>query len=318
MSNFMRRDDSYNNRLSSFLAKNGELKVSSIKPIKKNVYQINTLKDKWLILKIHRNREVVEQQWQFFDNIRDPLIASFQKFPNGNKLLSDRGVHCTITPFIRGTKLNYKNEADRIEVVNTIQRFHKKATTIYVSKPIKKDLFYRRWYKRLLLFMKTEHIFHEYGYIHLYEDIVQTTKIYLQLIARFSWENYQSQAEKNGTWIHGDVASHNFIKSEHVYMIDFDLLSQTSQLYDFIQLGQRFLPYLDWNLDALLSYQMVSGKEVKRWLVAIAVPSDFLREWLHFLHNQPSSSFQHYLSKLDAEWSKRQIFLKKLKLVLKS
>src|SRR5690625_6671391 len=98
----------------------------------------------------------------------------------------------------------------------------------------------------------------------------------LKLEAKLSWEKDEKEARLNGEWVHGDVASHNFIQNEQTFMIDFDLLRCGSQLYDYIQLGQRCLPHINWDIGDLLAYDMVSERDVRKWLSAIIMPSDVI------------------------------------------
>src|SRR5699024_143374 len=185
------------------------------------------------------------------------------------------------------------------------------------SRPIKKDLFLVRWEDRLNTFKKTASLFRDNGFEILYKDILQTMAFHLQLAAKLYWEKDEKKARLNGEWVHGDVASHNFIQNEQTFMIDFDLLICGSQLYDYIQLGQRFLPYINWDIGELLAYEMVSERDVKKWLSAIIIPSDVIREWLFFL-SHGSLPVKQYLSQMEKTWSKRHFFLKNAKSMLKS
>src|SRR5699024_814152 len=83
-----RRDDFCKNRLSSFLKTEGDLTVSDISFIKKNVFFMKTLDGEPLILKMHSKKAVVKQQWDFFSRLKTDVIIPFQKFPNGKKLLA--------------------------------------------------------------------------------------------------------------------------------------------------------------------------------------------------------------------------------------
>ncbi|SET82775.1 hypothetical protein SAMN05216389_13411 [Oceanobacillus limi] len=311
MSNFYRRDDNKLDRLSSFFYWEGGLDLKLISPIKANVFLVKTIANEKFIVKSHHNKNNVYQQWSFFKRNNGNMIAPFVRFPNSSKFLIDENSYWTITPYIPGRKLNYKNPEDRIEAVNTLHAFHETATAIYINRHVKKQLFYLRWYNRLQMFKKTEYIFAKFGYVGLYKDIIQTTERQIQLVSHFPWKRIQRKAEEKGVWVHGDVAAHNFIKNDKTYLIDFDLLYCTTQLYDFIQLGQRFLPYINWDIDKLLAYRMVREKELSPWILSLSIPSDVLREWIHFLRRHRSeSSISAYLEELSESWSKRTNFLK--------
>jgi len=317
VNNFKQRDEIYIHRLSSFFYDEGELEIRKITPVKKHVFYIETGSEAAFILKRHQKRDRIEQQWCFFERMQKMLFVPFRKYPNGKKFLVAGNDYWTIAPFIKGRKLHYKNEEDRKTAVETLHYFHNKAKHIYVSRPMKKDLFLVRWEDRLNTFKKTAFLFKDNGFEMLYKDILQTMALHLQLAARLSWEKDEKKARLKGEWVHGDVASHNFIQNEQTFMIDFDLLRCGSQLYDYIQLGQRFLPHINWDIGDLLAYDMVSERDVRKWLSAIIIPSDVIREWLFFL-SQGSSPVKQYLSQMEKTWSKRQFFLKNAKSMLKS
>lgn len=304
--------------LSSFLSRSGMLEVHNMTKINKNVLHLKTSNNESFILKRHRNKSRIEQQWNLFDQIKSPIIIPFERFPNQKKFIEDSDFFWTLSPYIQGRKLNYKVERDRRASLQSLEAFHEHTSGIKVDNPLTKELFYMRWYRRLHIFKKTDYIFREHNFESLYTDIVQTMEKHLQFVSEFAWVKMEQLARVNGTWIHGDVASHNFIRDQKmVYLIDFDLLLCAPQLYDYIQLGQRFLSYINWDLDKLLSYNMVEEKYLKPWLSSIFVPSDVLREWIHFLYNGSNSSIHDYLSRMEVDWINRKIFLKFAKSMLK-
>lgn len=305
-------------RLSSFLYLQGKLASVAIRPIKPRVYLLQISHNKGVILKRHGNKRNVEQQWHFFSRIRSPAIVPFIRFPNGEKMLEGIGSYWTIAPFIHGEKLDYGNAADRAIAVDTLKKFHRKARTIRISNPIKKDPFYIRWFHRLAAFEKTDFIFAEIGLKHLFLDIVRTTRVQLKLLPDLPWNELEQDAQRRWTWIHGDVASHNFIKNKNVYMIDFDMLEQSMQVYDFIQLGQRFLPHVNGDVEKLLSTLQMKGLEQRLMLYSVMIPSDILREWLALIHCRSGKNAYQFLTKLESDWIKRKSFLTNAKIMLKS
>lgn len=319
VSSFIQGDEMNFDHLASFLSENGKLNIRSMASINRNVFYLKAFNGKAFILKRHHKKTRMEQQWNFFEQIKSPDIISFEHFPNQKKFIYDGSDYWTISPYVRGKKLNYLVEKDRTESLQTLRIFHEQAKGINVLNPLKKDTFYLRWYKRLQLFKETDYVFREYHFDSLFEDIVQTTEQQLQIVSGFGWDRIERQAKMDGKWIHGDVASHNFIRNQKgIYIIDFDLLLCAPELYDYIQLGQRFLPYINWDLSKLLSYNMVEDKYKKAWLLAILIPSDVLREWIHFLYHTSDNSIHNYLSEMEMDWMKRQSFLNSAKLMLKS
>ncbi|MEN2765867.1 phosphotransferase [Ornithinibacillus xuwenensis] len=318
MSYELRRDDNRNNRLSSFLLWEGNLETSKIHPIKRNVYFIEENTGRKLILKGHSNEINMKQQWEFFESIRSKEIVPFLRFPNGKKeITTGTNYFWTISPYVSGRKLNYKYQEDRKRAIDTLKKFHQKAQEIHVKNMVRKQLFYKRWTIRLNKFKETEHIFYKYRFEKLFNDITSTMSQYIDIVSRYPWFQEQLDAERKGIWVHGDVASHNFIQNEHTFIIDFDLLQSTSQIYDYIQLGQRFLPFIDWDAEKLLAYNVVTDVDVEKYLLSVFIPSDLLREWLHFLNRSIPNNLYTYLQSLEEEWIKRKKFLNMSKIMVK-
>ncbi|MFC4558939.1 phosphotransferase [Virgibacillus kekensis] len=312
-------DEMNYHRLSSFLSSEGKLGLQQLSPINRNVYYLETESGESLILKKHRNKSRMLQQWDFFEQFNSSMAVPFCRFPNGQKYLLTEGRYWTVSRYQSGNKLNYNDERDRVSAVDTLRMFHNEALGIKIPTPGRKEKFYLRWYDRLESFKKTDVVFVKHGFETLFKDIVQTSESTLRFISRFPWVRVEEEAKHIGRWIHGDVASHNFIRGEKkVYLIDFDLLNNAPPLYDYMQLGQRFLPYIDWDLERLLAYHMVHRKYLKAWLAVILVPSDIMREWLHFLYGEANKTPEEYLYKMERNWERRKTFSKSAKKVLKS
>lgn len=316
------RDGLNMDRLSSFLQNKGMLDVQVIKKIKDHVFYIES-KENAFILKSHDDYRIIDHQWQFFNQMKNiPEVVPFIHFPNGKKVLINKdNDYFTISPFIKGERLTYKKANDRMAAILALRTFHNKATNIYTHQKVKKNLFIHRCYNRLSIFKESRSIFEHFGYMTLFKDIVQTTYVHLQNVSELPWQTYEEKAYKIGSWIHGDVASHNFIKdhaTNTTYLIDFDLLAVSSQIYDYIQLGQRYLPYINWNLNQLLAYNMVPEEQNKLWLSALIIPTDVLRDWMYFISKDVNFvDVEQNLAQMEDEWQVRGYFLKKATSMLK-
>lgn len=316
------RDDLQHHRLFSFLALRGELPIEKVAPIKRHVFRIKTndnLKND-LILKAHQNERQILKQWAFFEKIDSEAahLIPFKKFPNGARLVKHQRLIWTISPFTAGRQLNYRKDEDRENALTTLEKFHQQATNIFIQPVEKKTLIIEKWHQRFKAFKKTVYFFEQHGFENLYNDIEQSSRQYLTDLQRMPWSLEEIRALQKGVWIHGDVASHNFIKAGSSRLIDFDLLRCGPQIYDYIQLGQRYLPYIGWDLEKLLSYDMVPSSQFKLWLMGILMPSDVMREWIHFLTHQSSLSIPAYLANMERKWLKRKKFSQSVQLMLKS
>jgi hypothetical protein len=311
------RDDQRFNRLSSFLYWEGNLEAKKIHQIKRNIYYIEAATGEKYVLKGHSNTSNMRQQWDFFDRIHSKNIVPFVRFPNGKKeITTGTNYSWTISSYVSGRKLNYEAAEDRNRAVIVIKKFHSQANQIFVKNIVRKQPFYKRWHARLYKFIETEHIFERSGYLPLFNDISFMMKKYLEIVESYPWYKGQLDAERNGLWVHGDVASHNFIQNEKTYMIDFDLLHCTPQIYDYIQLGQRFLPHINWDVERLVGYNLVKNDDLEMYIHSVFIPSDLIREWLHFLTRKRRISIEDYMETMEIEWVSRKEFLNKSRLLL--
>ncbi|WP_042146144.1 phosphotransferase [Paucisalibacillus sp. EB02] len=317
MSYHLSRDDQRFNRLSSFLYWEGNLEAKKIHPIKRNIYYIETASGEKFVLKGHSNTSNMRQQWEFFERIHSKNVVPFVRYPNGKKEISTgTNYSWTISSYVSGRKLNYEAAEDRKRAINLLKKFHAEATQVFVRNLLRKQPFYKRWHARHYKFLETEQIFERNGYLTLFNDISFMMKKYLEIVESYHWYKEQLDAERNGLWVHGDVASHNFIQNGKTYMIDFDLLHCTPQIYDYIQLGQRFLPHVNWDIEQLVGYKMVKDEELEKYINSVFVPSDLVREWLHFLTRKRRVSVEDYMETMEMEWISRKEFLNKSKLIL--
>lgn len=315
------RDEVYYHRLSSFLNKSGGLIVKRFIKIKPMVFKIEAKSGEFYLLKGHFHPIRIKQQWDFFECIKDrghqEVLVPFVHFPNGSKTIADSRVTWTISPYIHGRTLKYTNKSDRQKALDTLRAFHACANNIQINEHLETKNLFERMKKRFIRFKQSDKMFQDYGKQRLFKEICTLSEYLLQTTSSYPWQEKMNQAKHNGQWIHGDVASHNFIHGETTTLIDFDLLSIAPQLYDYIQLGQRFLPYIDWRLDTLLSYEMVAAEDTALWLMMIGLPSDVMREW-HIASNKKNIEMASYLQKMEEEWEQRKIFLRNAHSMLQS
>lgn len=100
-------------------------------------------------------------------------------------------------------------------------------------------------------------------------------------------------------------------KDKQIKLIDFDLLHTGPHLYDHIQLAQRFLPCLEKDRTALISY-FPHVKEKEIWWKGVLVPADLLREWLYGYRSgvREGSTMQRPMRKLEKAWESRKMFVR--------
>ncbi|MCT2537976.1 aminoglycoside phosphotransferase family protein [Aquibacillus koreensis] len=315
------RDDSILNRLASFLYHEGGLIVTQVKQIKDRVFKVWTNEGESLILKGKPSLTGLVQQWDFFQEIESAFICKFTPFPNGKRMLHGLGFYWVITPFIEGEQMCFDKPEDRHDVLEVLKLFHKDAEGIELPNPILRQPLYARWNGRIEKLEKMRPLMQQLGYHAFYKDLLYMTHHKLNRFKAIDWHLFEADAVEKLKWIHGDVASHNFIRGINgkVYMIDFDLLSLSPPIYEYIQLGQRFLPSLTWDVSSLMSYCIWEDEQmIQTWLLGITVPSDLIRDLWYFINgNRNVKEIDSYLDRLTNSWYHRLEFVEHVEEMLR-
>ncbi|UFT97905.1 aminoglycoside phosphotransferase family protein [Radiobacillus kanasensis] len=304
------RDNSIRSCLSSFLQNKGEFYAERIQEWKPNVFFVEDTSKKGYILKSYVDSKPIIQQWRFFEQFQSPVVQSFCSFPNGEKMLKFKGKYWTLQSFSPGNKLRFQYEQDRRNAVDTVKIFHEHAQAIQITNPIKRVSYEQKCQMRLRRFWSSRDTFDAYGYSALFHDIVHATSVQIR-----RWSRVSHLIDHADQWIHGDLAGHNFLQEQdgRTRLIDLDLLGKAPFLYDFMQLGQRYLDHIDHDIHRLLSYNMCRREHIVPFLIGVSIPIDIMREWLHFMQKQPhGNEIIAYLTQLEKDWDYRKQFMQQV------
>ncbi|WP_084778741.1 aminoglycoside phosphotransferase family protein [Sediminibacillus massiliensis] len=313
------RDGRFIDRLSSFLKSQGNLTVKGLSHIKHDVYQINTEGSKY-ILKGNKDYHILDQQLEFFKRCSYPILIRFVSFPNGEVFLYGFGLYWTLAIFQPGRGLDFSSLDDRVEAVSAIRMFHDDCKGIELPAPLIRPPLYLKWEQRLKRWKISKETVIQLGFEKLWKDIWEESAKQLNILHKLDWYGLEKKAVEELTWIHGDVAAHNFLHdgaSGNTFLIDFDLLALSPQIYDWIQLGQRFLPYMSHDIGNLKRELAMDSED---WIVCannIAFPSDLIREWWVLMSEEsPRINCISYLDRLSIQWEWRRDFLKEARSML--
>ncbi len=315
------RDEAFKARLSSFLQKRANLYLKKVSFLKNSVFAIRDEHGREYILKGIRQIASVQQQLDFQVAYAASGIVRFVHFPNGELFLYEYGYYWLLMPHRAGKSLHFADKQDREMAVEALRNFHSAARGINVSDPVIRPPLLYKWENRLQKFSKTRVLFDNVGKGSLAREIIdRTTALLEQLRKDVDWYAIEKKAVDLHCWTHGDVASHNFLrtKSETVEVIDFDLLSLAPESYDWIQIGQRFLSYINYDVNQLCRNVFPENEEELRFILqGVGIPVDLLREWLLFLRKQPSrQQVSDFMDDLEDKWEKRVKFVKEVQIVL--
>ncbi|MYL53377.1 phosphotransferase [Pontibacillus yanchengensis] len=303
----------------SFFKEKGSLDIHQIEWITPHVCKIFTHQGNY-VTKRYPSMQVVRQQWEFFNSVSYAGIIPFVPFPSGRFTVYD-GIRYiwTLSPWQDGTTLTFENKKDRHDAQKALILFHTHARGIQINSVQQRSPLYVKWQKRYHQFALNEHIFAMHNEIQLFREICLFSTEALQQFKSMDWDAIIKLSNDVWEWNHGDVASHNFLRTtdNHIKLIDFDLLTLGPQCYDRIQLAHRFISkgisvdefiLLDLFRDHLTEESFYKG---------VVFPSWILREWNVLLQKNPSNEqIFHWLEKVQNWWHLHQTFVAQLTNVL--
>ncbi len=293
--------------------------INDYKKIKEDVYWVRSGK-KECALKCYQEPEKLEKQHHFFKKWKDAgrFAAIPVAFTENMWMAGNEDGTWGLFEWLKGTHLHFDQKQDRTQARKLIHEFHASAEGISGPLLLRNPL-YMKWERRIDQFETTYKDFLSSGKRFLFHEIHEISRQTLEEFKQLDWGKIEQDAWERKSWLHGDVAHHNFIRSQDgkVKLIDFDLLQMGPELYDDIQLGQRFLPYTNHSLGEITKcFQATKWKTA--WMKGLLVPSDLLREWLyaHRRYQRQKQKLAGHLDWLDSSWGERKKFVEKVQHML--
>ncbi|MEA3322140.1 MAG: hypothetical protein U9Q88_19275 [Bacillota bacterium] len=308
------RDDFNRNRLFFRLSLETKLAIHSYSKIKNNLYKIQAENGLYILKGYSEpgNLESIIQVSQLLHKNGFHEGLMYEKFNDGQFLLLEQGLVWVLLKYIvPKRKFSFSKTEDRTTGLNTLQNFHHHSKTIIPFLPFElpKENMIVKWQNRLKIFESHVPFLSKWFNPHVIGEIVYYSHFALNGLMK---EYVQTEE----VILHGDVASHNFIRAadNKVYLIDYDLLSVGSAEWDYIQYASRILPFIKWNSSLFQphSFLIELGKGQPWFRTALSFPMDILREGNHFSHSSGDkrmpSSFAN-LSYFISTWELRKQFL---------
>ncbi|KMJ60279.1 hypothetical protein AB685_05520 [Bacillus sp. LL01] len=308
------RDDFNRNRLFFRLIYETDLQIQSYSKIKNNLFKIHTDEGIY-ILKGYAELGNLDSIIQFSHLLHIngfSVGAMYEKFSDGRYVIADQGYYWVLTRFIPAKRrFSFLKEEDRVAGLLVLQDFHHHSKKIIPSLPldIPLETTIQKWRNRLELFDQNAPFLAKWFNPGVISEIVYYSHLSLK-------ELTANVTNSENVVLHGDVASHNFIRStdNKVYLIDFDLLSIGNGEWDYVQYASRILPFLKWNRAQFESHSFLEDK-LKRlpWFcAALSFPMDILREGNRFsqtMDDEAVPSSYANLSFFISTWNLRKQFL---------
>lgn len=283
------RDDSMNNRLFFTLEMQANLKVYRYHYFKQNVIYLETDQGN-KIVKSYESKSKLRTQIEFSAHMREKKFAafsSFESYPNGINMIEWNGRYWGIMPFIYSQptlRFHFYNETNRHEGLKLLQTFHNSVSGSGnpVLNRIPRFSLREKWISRLEQFVQNGPVIMPYIGKQVYDDLVASGLDYFSYCFADTLSQLENEAFVKGKVIHGDCASHNFIRDQkgQLNLIDFDLISLAPFEYDYLQYASRILPTIQWSFQRLQHIQILHKALSHQWFLAcLLYPNDLYREW---------------------------------------
>ena len=320
-----RGDDLFNDRLFSYLNEQLSISINELQPIRKKVYLVKTDSFDFILKGFSTFHRLVLQE-TFTASLKQAgfdYTYFFHQLTNNPPLFFEQtyyGCLQYIEPSTSG--FTYREKNDRIEGLELLTKYHL-ATEILIERfqmliPTFDQI--EKWHERAAIFFKHLPIVKYFVQMEMIDEILIWADWSLNGMQRLS--HIFDYGDK--VIAHGDVAHHNFIRGtdNKLNIIDFDLISLSTPHTDYLQYANRILPFMNWSLKELLSYEkMQPFLKDKGFLYALAFPSDIFREWNRAIKDGSylqQLKLQQLLELTVDQFKERQEFFKELTSNIKS
>lgn len=253
--------------------------LTTIDEIKQGVWMVHSKKEKW-ILKEFRTKQQLFLQHKLTRYLKEYGFTQTYQFMPIQFVIDHRTIGCIeYIPSLKNRSFHYRTRQNIFDAFSLIQQFH--ITTRQFSHK----------FPKLSLFNQMEKWHNRFShYKNWFQLSPMRTNIFLKAMVDYGEWALEQLGTTNDLLlpstdclIHGDVAHHNFIRAEdgQLHVIDFDLVKSGSETIDYLQLANRVLPYLDWDIDMLFQIpELNKYKKNEQFLIALTYPTDVYRECL--------------------------------------
>lgn len=236
------------------------------------------------IIKKYRYENTINRNFQFIQALKQHgfnATINFEPFSDGEVVIKTRGEVWGIMPYLQTkSPVSYEQSHHRKRVIELLHSYHETAAFAWYDV---KDIFpmyelTHVWQKRLASFIHHNKLIESIIGKRTYKVIEELCQNSLVTMHKYEHEGQKHQH----TIIHGDTASHNFLRgvNNDYYLIDFDCAAQSTFFTDYIQLAQRFLLQEDFSIEKLLKEEGMSNLfHLPYFAAALRFPAMLLLPW---------------------------------------
>jgi hypothetical protein len=238
----------------------------------------------------------------------------YMELPNGLYYMFEGQLIWTMTRYIPPKRpFSFLREDDRKSGVEVLKSFHHYSAMLIpaLSSFLKRENMLIKWETRLDKFEQNLPILTQWFNSSAISEIVYYSKTSLEQLKKADF----AVPGSDEVVLHGDVASHNFVKStdNKTYLIDFDLISIGKAEWDDVQYASRILPFIKWDKKRFLQIPIYQYYLKHPWFwIALSFPMDILREGNQFSETVQNHSIPKSYTNLSffiSSWNLRKQFL---------
>ncbi|WP_417899448.1 hypothetical protein ABN702_03690 [Bacillus haimaensis] len=308
------KDDFTRNRL--FFRLFQDKGIQSCTQIKENLYKVQTDTGTFILKGIADFQSVQSSIVLNQLLIENGFLMGleYMELSNGLYYMFEGQLVWTMTRYIPPKRpFSYLKAEDRLDGMKVLKSFHLQSAKLIpiLSSFLKRENLLMKWEARLDKFEKNLPILTQWFNSPAISEIVYYSKASLEQLNKvdIAW------TKSDEVVLHGDVASHNFVKStdNKTYLIDYDLISIGKAEWDDVQYASRILPFIKWDKKKFFQIPILQYYLKHPWFwIALSYPMDILREGNQFSvtvqnHSMPQSYTN--LSFLISSWNLRKQFL---------
>jgi hypothetical protein len=299
VNNKEKRDDEHHRLFLLVKAEYG-LCVKDVMMLKPYVWMIDTDEGKW-VLKGYPTFFEAARQLMFISSLKQ---AGFQAAPSVKTTMLRSGIvyfqkaYWMLQAYIPHIKtLAFTDDQDRADGLALLREYHSFSQQVlrspFFTMAIPRYHLYEKWRQRYVFFLSHLSLMKRIIPKNELSFILQCADYCLRHFPRFA----HSLATEGITIIHGDVASHNFLRTEqgNVYLIDYDLIAIAPPSIDYLQYASRILPHMQWSLARLEQIPLFQSLLEKPWFLhALIFPADVMRECRFLLRTLTPFTIPHF------------------------
>lgn len=314
-------DDSFHNRLLSYLNQTLPYQIDCLTPVRRNVFIVRLNDGFQFVLKGYPSLRRLKIQEAFIQSLKKegfPYTYSFYSFPKEQCLYFESQYYGLLEFLHKGEKpFSYNSRKNCQEGLQLLQSFHKTSEKLVGS------------YKTILPFFhlieKWEERYQQFKHNIPLLSLFLQKEIINDLTSWAEWSLAYLKQEKETLYsfpnviLHGDVAHHNFFRTSEgeLLLIDFDLISIGPDITDYLQYANRILPFLHWSFQQLSSFEQFHPYfKHNVFLYALAYPTDIFREWNRLVKDHTYNDTRKVRSVMEltlGQYDNRRAFYEEIK-----